>query len=89
MRLHDAGVAFSQIGASTLSDSIFRAINELYAASIENREVECVSRIEHTLQTTRDPVDLLIARFAERCVSPAGRSRRPGLRLVSGPEDIL
>jgi hypothetical protein len=84
-RLQGAGLAFLKIGATALSHSIFKGIDELRRASIGTSFDECVGKMERGLQMTLDPVDLLLAQFAEHCAALPIEARHPSLHLGPGP----
>ena len=63
--LQNAIIAFSTIGAEHV-ESTLNAVNcALANARTKQGRLECLAALEHDLPKTQDPVDVLIARFAE------------------------
>ena len=63
--LRDAICAFSAIGAVHVENTLNAALSELVNAPTKRRNCEYLAALEDELSKTKDPVDQLIARFAE------------------------
>jgi hypothetical protein len=63
--LRDAICAFSAIGAVHVENTLNAALSELVNAPTTRRNRECLAALEDELPKTKDPVDQLIARFAQ------------------------
>lgn len=63
--LQKASFAFSTIGALHVRDTLNAVLSDLANARTKRRYRECLAALEEDLLKTKDPVDQLIARFAE------------------------
>jgi hypothetical protein len=64
--LQNAIIAFSTIGAMSVVGTLNAALGDLVNAPTNQHRRECLSALERDLSGTKDPVDQLIARFAEK-----------------------
>jgi hypothetical protein len=69
--LRDAIYAFSAIGAAHVENTLNAVLSDLVNAPTKRRYLECLAALEDELSKTKDPVDQLIARFAENLKSIA------------------
>jgi hypothetical protein len=80
--LEDAIFAFSRIGAGHVENTLIAFLRDLDTPPTKPRYLERLTALEEDLLKTKDPVDHLIARFAEDlqegiAVYPAWRSSAP------------
>jgi hypothetical protein len=63
--LQNAILAFSTIGAEHVENALYAVMSDLANERTKQRRLECLAALEDDLHKTQDPVDHLIARFAE------------------------
>jgi hypothetical protein len=63
--LRNAIIAFSTIGAEHVENTLNAVISDLTNARTKQGRLECLAALEDNLPKTQDPVDELIAHFAE------------------------
>jgi len=65
-QLRYANIVYTAIGAHDIAQALERTLAALADAGNENRRLQCVARLQTRLLESADPVDALIARFAQR-----------------------
>jgi hypothetical protein len=74
--LREARLAFAAIGAGQIAVSMDEAIVFCASVTSQNRRLQYLLRLEHSLSQTDDSVDRLIASFASACVTAHWQSER-------------
>jgi hypothetical protein len=78
--LRNAIYAFSAIGAVHVENTLNAVLSDLVNAPTQRRYLECLAALEDELPKTKDPVDQLIARFAENLKESATGIARSAAR---------
>jgi hypothetical protein len=77
-------ILYSALGAPGVANEIIAAIDELGGASHSAAHRHCLGKLQENLLKVREPVDLLIARLAEKL----GLGCADGLNWEYGSQDI-
>jgi predicted RecB family endonuclease len=83
--LQDAVIAFSEIGARGVADTLNRAVSDIAMADTRLERQQRLGTLESELNQTTDPVDQLIARYAEELAQGAPRAQASFARAASVP----
>jgi hypothetical protein len=83
--LQDAVIAFSEIGARGVADTLNRAVSDIAMADTRLERQQRLGTLESELNQTMDPVDQLIARYAEELAQGAPRAQASFARAASVP----